>query len=129
MSARDLTNEALGALLDDIEVRLDIQRTMSENTMAVLEAETGIDLMTLQHIEAGAIDARPRTRVSAAMAKKVRDRRAIWHLARERMLDYEVQPLADKYGVHVNTVWKHIKHVRCQRNAKARRQVEGRIAA
>lgn len=114
-----MTIEPLDA---DILTRLELQRTMAENTMLVLEMETGLESKTLRCIETGAIHDRPRTRVTAAMAKQVRDRRAIWRLASERMQEYEVDALARKYGVHVNTIWRRIRQVRSEVNAAARAQ-------
>lgn len=107
-----LTPDQTANLEADIRVRWELQRTMAEHSKPVLSAELGIDSVTLWHIETGATSSRPNTRITAATAKQVRDRRTIWRLANERMQEYTRPALAKKYGVSRTTIDRHIRELR-----------------
>jgi len=107
-----LTPDQAAKLNADIRVRWELQHTMAEHSKPVIEAELGLDHTTIWHIEKGAIDLRPGTRITAAVAKQVRDRRNIWYLASERMQEYTQPALAKKYGVTVSSICRRIKALR-----------------
>lgn len=114
----------------DILKRIELQRTMAENTRPVLQLELGIALQTVADIESGAVDRRKLRTITPDVIKQVRQRRTIWSLASEQMQGYTIDALARKHGSCATNVVRRIKRVRAEVNAAARAElVYGRRAA
>ena len=125
MRTANLTKPESADLRVDIERRFEIQRTMAGNTKPVLSLEFDVSEVVVWQIETGIYSSDKPYKVAPDVEDAIRRRRAIWHLAREMMQEYQLEALAEKYSISVNSVCRHAALIR---NEWIRAQIRRRAA-
>lgn len=114
MNGRRLPKETEDALYSDIRKRVQIQKSMAENTQMVLELELGIGLKTIHAIEYGHYEALSPRKVTARIIHEVRRRRMIYNLGNEALQDYTVKALCERYNLGSTAIERRIRIVKDQ---------------
>ena len=93
--------------------RLELQRELSQNTYAVLEAEFGISESTIQNIEHGRISEHP-YRITHEICDEVKRRRDLYHLTNELMQPYYRQAICKQFGISEMTLTRRLQIVKAE---------------
>lgn len=118
---RYLTDEQVADLHADLKQRFELQHIMAEHTRPVLELELGIDEPTIAKIERGTFRWSPDCGFTQAQADEAKRRRQIWQLTNERMQEYRLETLAERYEISVMSIFRHIYKVRAEMHSQERR--------
>lgn len=112
MNGRKLPKETEDALQSDIRTRIELQKSMAENTQMVLELELGISIKTIHNIEYGFYEVLSPRKVTARIMHEVRRRRAIYRLGEEALQGYTVKALCERYNLGSTAIEKRIRIVK-----------------
>lgn len=117
-----LRPDEVEALHTDIRERLRLRTILAENSCEVLELELGVSVTTIRRIEKPGYETSRLTLISMELLAEVARRRKAYWLAREVYEDkYSTGQLMERYGISRRTLWNHVRAVKNQRLADARR--------
>lgn len=109
----NLSPDTLCQLDREIIRRLELQRELSQNTYAVLQAELGISESTIQNIEHGNVSEHP-YKITPEIQAEVKRRRNLYHLTSELMQPYQRHSICKRYGISEMTLTRRLHLVRME---------------